>query len=144
MRFAQPYPLDVGRKRELALQCVSYPLRPFPRYHQRATFLHSLTITPGTRRSRPGEFFKAKTIEGTFPHHLTLTVAVGFMVGIITLSWRATLLRALVDVRLCLKHVVMQAPNSLVYMVKIAMFLSFYWLGERIIPKGLFPCPLSS
>jgi hypothetical protein len=38
----------------------------------------------------------------------------------------------------------MQAPNSLVYMVKIAMFLSFYWLGERIIPKGLFPCPLSS
>jgi len=87
-------------------------------------------------RGRIGELLKRIFVQGTSPHELALTLALGIVVGCLPLVWGSTLICALLALRLGLNQPGIQAANYLAYPLQIALFVPFYRMGATIFPWG--------
>lgn len=87
-------------------------------------------------RRRIGRLFRKVVAQGTTPHKLALTLALGIVVGCLPLVWGSTLICALLAGSLGLNQPGIQAANYLAYPLQIALFVPFYRLGEAIFLWG--------
>lgn len=73
--------------------------------------------------------------QGSSPHELALTIALGLMIGTMPIIWGATLLCAAFAFYLGLNQAGIQVVNYLAYPLQIALFVPFHRLGARIFPR---------
>ena len=79
---------------------------------------------------------KNALLRGVSPRKLSLTFAIGFVVGFVPILWGVTLLCAGLAFLFRLNQTVIQIANYLAYPVQIALFVPFYRMGARIFPWG--------
>lgn len=91
---------------------------------------------PQKIRRRIGALLRNLLTQGTSPHKLALTIALGVIVGILPVVWGSTLLCAVLAFRLRLNQAGIQAANYLAYPLQIALFIPFYHMGAKMFPWG--------
>jgi uncharacterized protein (DUF2062 family) len=74
--------------------------------------------------------------QGTSPHKLALTIALGVITGILPVVWGSTLLCAVLAYLFRLNQAGIQAANYLACPLQIALFVPFYRIGAKIFPWG--------
>jgi uncharacterized protein (DUF2062 family) len=83
-----------------------------------------------------GALLRNLLTQGTTPHKLALTIALGIIIGILPVVWGSTLLCAVLAYILELNQAGIQAANYLAYPLQIALFIPFYRMGAKIFPWG--------
>ena len=73
--------------------------------------------------------------QGVTPHELALSIAFGFVLGILPILGVTTSLCAIVAVIFKLNQVAIQTVNYLAYPVQITLFVPFIYLGEKIYQR---------
>jgi uncharacterized protein (DUF2062 family) len=83
-----------------------------------------------------GALLRNLLTQGTSPHKLALTIALGIITGILPVVWGSTLLCGILAYLFGLNQAGIQAANYLAYPLQIALFVPFYRMGAKIFPWG--------
>jgi uncharacterized protein (DUF2062 family) len=74
--------------------------------------------------------------QGLTPEKLACAMAFGLTIGMLPCPWGPTVLCAIVAFLLRINHVAIQVANYLAWPFQIALFIPFFWVGQKLFPFG--------